>query len=408
MKKYLIITLSITNIGGAEQYIYNKQKFLSENGFDVYVFSSLDRKILIRDLNKYSDCIIPELMYSPSCFTKKNVDNVVKSIAERANLSNNDEIYVESHNINQALWAEILGNRYTIKHLIYNIQEVHNYSKKERKYLKDKFEKKELVAITHDSMGLILDEEIEYKEWMKFRACCNNVVDDCQDIFSQYLNQNADLTIGSIGRLEKEFVLPMIDEIIHFSIGRTINLILIGGSSQSGIVEKIKDKLSNISNITLIITGFLYPIPRKLINRIDLFISTAGAATVSYCEKRPTIKVHPINAKPAQIMGFTYDDVRSHSMYDTLPNTTLIEQIELILSGIHIKYLDDNYSYEESMKAEFLRQVKHIDTLGYTNVNHVHSIYPRLTGKGMAFWILGHLFGGYKMQKILEKARRQS
>ena len=107
-------------------------------------------------------------------------------------------------------------------------------------------------------------------------------------------------------------------------------------------------------------------------------------------------------------MGFTYDDVRSHSMYDTLPNTTLIEQIELILSGIHIKYLDDNYSYEESMKAEFLRQVKHIDTLGYTNVNHVHSIYPRLTGKGMAFWILGHLFGGYKMQKILEKARRQS
>ena len=409
MSKYIIITMSITNVGGAEQYIYNKVEYLSKQGFQVFVFSALQRPILIEKFKQYRTLIYPELMYSPSLFFKSHVIRVIDKMISVIGNSGEEKVYVETHNVHPGLWGELLAQRLSAKHIVFNLQETHSYSNAERQFLEYKLQQKALTGITEKSVSMMMGREIQQEPWMRFSAYCNNVVNDCIDLYSDKITDDVYLTIGSIGRLEKGFVFPMIDCLVKFfeeNKDKKFNLIFIGGTNKTGIVEKIHDRLDQIPNLNLIITGFLYPIPRTLINNIDLFISTAGSAFVSYQEKRTTIKVHPENALPVQIMGYTYSNYKSVSMYDVLPDTSLIEQIKIAISNIDIKYLDASYSYNEVMENEFDRQLAFYDFINEGFYNDVLRVKPEKSCKNAYYYFLGHVFGGSTMQRILEENRK--
>lgn len=410
MNKYIFITLSITNVGGAEQYIYNKTRFLKDKGYRVFVFSSLNRPILIRGLSEYRKYIIPALMYSPSFYSKKNIEMVISEITNLIDIKENDKLFIESHNICQGLWGELLAQKINGKNVIFNLQEKHMYSRSEKDYLWFKLKRKELLGITKDSVSQMFKKDIPCRKWMKFSASCNNVVEDVEDVFSSKLDKKAKYTFGSIGRLEKEFVPHLVDTLIAYCTlhsDENYNLVFIGGSSEVGIEDAIRKKIKVVDNINLIITGFLYPIPRTLINNVDLFISTAGSATVSYKEKAKTIKVHPITAEPTQIMGYTYDSITECTMFDVISNTSLIEQIDLALSGISIKYPDDNNYYEDRMHFAYLEQLMVFEKS--TNNNNYFSIYnvkPIFNAKSVMYCLLGKTFGDEKMQFVLEQLRK--
>lgn len=402
--------MSITNVGGAEQYIYNKCEYLKNHGYKTYVFSSLDRKIIINSFKKYKQLIITELMYSPYFSRSKTIDTVINKIVSLASITESDDVYIESNNIAQALWGELLAKRTNGKNIIFNFQEIHKYSINEKLFLMYKLKRKELLGITKKSVSLMFDRSIPIKEWMTFSAYCNNVVACCDDRFSKMMDNNADISIGSIGRLEKEFIMPMCNELYYlFTINKDVkyNLIFIGGSNTELAEKKIKAKFKNLGNVKVIITGYLYPIPISLINNIDLFISTAGSAFVSYIERKKTVKVHPINAKPVQIMGYTYEDIESHTMYDVLENTTLVEQINiaLSLSDNDINYPSKDYSYDDEMLAEFNRQIKMFYTKkeGYYNAL---SVKPSINPKNVIYFLLSKSIGCSKMHSLLEIIRK--
>lgn len=408
MRKYIIITLSITNVGGAEQYVYNKSEFLKKKGYDVYVFSSLDRPIIIDGLKQYKKYIIPALMYSPLLFTKKHVDSLIEKVAVLSDIKCGDEVCIETHNVHPGLWGELIAKRFLGTHVILNLQEKHEYSNREKEYLWFKLKRKELAGITETSVSQMFEKKIKFKSWMKFGAFCNNVVYDVNDKFSDKLNSSAKYTFASIGRLEKEFLIPMISTLIQYFRKHSkeqFNLLLIGGSNEVGMEERIREMIKNENNVKLVITGFLYPIPRALIKKVDLFISTAGSCTVSYNEGIKTIKVHPVTAEPTQIMGYTFDDVYNHSMFETLPNTTLLNQIEIALGDIQITFPDKDYSYEMRMNTEFERQLSYFKDQ-IPEYYDVYKVYPPKSIKTLAYYFLGKVFGDIGMQKILERVRK--
>ena len=401
--------MNISKVGGAEQYVYNKLKFLEREGYTVYIFSSLNREIIIEEFKRFENLIIPSLMYSPSLFWKSEVKKTINKICTLASITDEDTIKIETHSLCGALWGELLAKKLCAQNLVYNLQEIHNYSEQERAFLEYKLNKNELAGITNLSVEQMLGKKVNVTDNMVINAYCNNVVDDCIDSISEMLWKDANYSFASIGRLEKEFVQPMIDSLVDYvrtNSSYRFNIVFIGGSNKKGIDQAIRDRFKKLHNVNLIITGYVYPIPRSLIKKMDLFISTSGSASVSYFEHVPTIKVHPVTAMPTQIMGYTYEDVESHTMYDEMKNTTLLEQIEIVLSGIDIIYPPLDYSYITAMNNEFNRELAMFSDTYDQQYYDANMVKSNASLKHACYYIIAHLCGGRAMQAILEFARK--
>jgi hypothetical protein len=405
---YVFMSMSICNIGGAQQYLFNKVNYLENKGFRVIVFSGMTREILIHGLKKYRDCIIPAIMYCPFFFKKNELTRTINKIKNR--IGDFDKCYIESSGINVAAWAEILAKHLNCKHFIFNVQELHCYSKTQIDFLKFKYSQHELSGILSDSIPLMLNEKKEIiDDSAVWRAYCNNVVYDVEDSISNNIDWDNSISFGSIGRLAKDYQLPLVKSCVNYASlypNKNFNLIMIGGPKDNKLVRKIYKIVNEIGNIKLYVTGYLYPIPRSLIRRINVFLSTSGSALVSYKERIPTIKLHPVSGKPAGIMGYSFDNEKD-SMYNELDNTTNEELISDILENkVPIQYsskiLDE---YDLIMKEEFKRQLDFI-TQNVIEFYNVNTILPSESGiKWFLYLLCGKLLGGNQMQKLLEYYR---
>lgn len=363
MKKYVFITMNIGGINGAEQYIYNKMNYLKQKGCQVFIFSGRPGKILIDGFLEYKNLVNPALRFYPSCLNRRQREKTLRWICSVVDLKAGESCVIESSNVTSALWGEQVAKILGCKHLPIIMQENHNYNAAMREFLKFKLQRHELSGIFEDSVSKMLNvPDLPFRPDMRARAFCNNVVQDCEDRFSQQFDQTADYTFGSIGRLEKEYVPVLIGQLCAYFSGhpdKRFNLLLIGGCADKRRLGKIKEAVGQCGNVTLVMTGNLYPIPRKLVKRADLFVSAAGSAAVSYYEGVPTIRIQHVSAEPLGIIGYDYMLGRNKNLVP-LEDRSLIDCIEQILSNsLDIQYIDDfEASYNKDMYAEFDRQMQ--------------------------------------------------
>lgn len=409
MKKYIFVIMTICDIGGSEQYVYNKINYLKKLGYQTYIISAFKREIQIDAFKDYKEGIIPAVMYSPSFFTKKERNRTLNRIIDLIG-GGADECIVESDGIDEALWGEMLAERIHARHFIFNVQEIHNYTESQIDFLRFKHSRKELAGITLGSIGSMLkDSSIIPTPEMRFTAPCTNVVADCLSKHISLLKGNARLTIGSIGRLEKEFLIPILHEIKDFVSKNPqdlFNVVLIGGTRQPRVIKQINRIFINTTNVNLIITGFLYPIPLSLLNKIDIFVSTAGSANVSYKAHRPTIKVHPVSGKIAGIMGNGFDAINS-SMFD-VSDLRLEDCIcDIEQNKLQIEYpISCKEVEDKQMAQEFDRELS-IITNNSTPLKYYGpgKIKPESNAKNLVYKTLGKTCGAERMQKIIESIR---
>ena len=410
MKKYIFITMLITEISGAVQYLFNKQNFLLKKGYDVHIFSAMPGKIRVLSLKKYSNSIYPALMYNPKCFTNFCMNKTIAKIIKTINPDSNDEILIESNSVNAALWAELLASKIKAKHINFNLQEKHDYSKQEISFLRFKFKRKELCGITPKSVNLMLnDDTIDFEEWMAFSAYCNNVVENVQDDFSSLLNGNANFTIGCIGRTNKQYIPLLLKELSSYfeqHLNETFNLVFIGGSDNKAAERLIYKKMHMFKNVKTVITGYVYPIPRSFIEKIDLFISTAGSAYATFLEARPTIKINAFNALPLGIMGYNFDAEKS-TIYDDSTGLILIDCINLVRNGIDIKYENDlNKRYYNKMFESFSKQLNMFNLNTVEEYYNIDTVSVKKDMKQLIYCFFGHILGPNIMQYLLHYLRK--
>jgi hypothetical protein len=176
----------------------------------------------------------------------------------------------------------------------------------------------------------------------------------------------------------------------------TYNVVLIGGAVEKAIYRKSLSELKKCTNVHVVVTGYLYPIPLSLIRNIDLFVSTAGSSTSSYRFHRPTVRVHPITGEPCGIVGL--DDLNGRTMYDVMPDTTICECMERALKNADkIEYVYNGYDdYYERMKTEFDRQLKIADIpcrVEYYDEMQLMKIKTTRIRGNKLHQIVGHLIG---------------
>ncbi len=367
MKAYIIVTLNLCTMHGANMYIYNKTQYLKEHGYRVFVYSAEQGEIVIPGLREYAPYQSPYLRFYPGCFSKGKIRQLLKKIRSDIGADQYEEIIVESTNLFSALWGELLSEQLKCKHLVFILQESFDYTKSEQEYLRFKFSRHELAGINPFSVRKMLaDENLPVDDSAYILAYCNNSIDDCEDQISPRLNSHAALTIGSIGRLEKKYVLPLAAQLREYCQKRpdkVFNIVFVGGTREQKQIHRIEDLFKECRNVNLVLAGVQFPVPRSFADRCDFFISAAGSARATYYYNYPTICLNPGAGDIIGIPGLTCQD--DYTIYSSCaPISKLEEYIALLLEKkeeIQFTGSMDDGSYKREMTAEFDRQLRFLD-----------------------------------------------
>ena len=412
-KTYVLVTLNLCAMHGANMYIYNKTDYLKRNGWRVLVFSAEQGDILITGLQEYKQYQFVELRLYPSIFGTKRAEKYVDKICSVIeDALDGDQIVVESTNLVSAMWGELIAKRYHCCHLVFIMQERFHFSGDEKEYIRFKLDRHELAGIANDSVQKMLgDERINFDSSMHVRAFCTNTIDECEDTITPHLNNKADVTICSIGRLEKPYVLPLVKqlrEVFKTSSNQTFNLVMIGGTRARKMYRLIENEVRDLQNVTLYITGYIFPIPKQFINNCDLFISAAGSAGASYSENKPTIRLNPTTGNIIGIIGLTFLPGELDAFSEGVELSGLKRTMKLALERKEdIVYVGtaNKEMLRKEMKEEFDRQIsfaEHFELCKYYDVMKIR--YHNAAYK--PFNYIGRYLSASFMYRSMEIARR--
>ena len=334
MKKYIFLTFAISGIGGTQIYVRNKIIFMQKQGWDVLVISTEPGDdICVKELQPYRDYIMPELMQNPFLYSKCQRLNMLYKMMTFVG-GNCENIIIESNFMQISLWGELLAKKMEAKHFVYLIQE--DYKMISRKYLdffNFKYERGELAGNTKYALKQLFKgyRHIPKDKTGELTAVCYNTIEECESTFDEYI-EKVDFHIGSIGRVNKPFVNQMVEDLIEFSKlhkGDTFQLVMFGGSPDKKDLEEIYFKVKDIENLSVFITGPIFPIPKTILDKMDAFISSAGAARTSSDAGYITITIDANDFEPIGILGYTTNDNVHRN--PEIPHKTTINLLDEIL-----------------------------------------------------------------------------
>ncbi len=363
MKKYVFLTFAVSGVGGTQIYVRNKLLFLQQQGWEVIVISTEPvGEICVKELLPFADYGVPELMKNPFLFTRKQRKALVDTIISWIGVG--DEVVIESNFTPVNVWGELIAKEISAKHFAFLI--VEDYSLSDLRYMKFydfKYQRGELAGNTAYALPQLFEgyRTLPPDKTGELTAICYNTVEECESEHDAYINQ-AEYHIGSIGRVNKPFVPPMVTEVCDFAINHpdnTFQLVFFGGSPDKAEIQYIYDAVASIPNLEVYVTGAIFPVPKHLLDRMDVFISSAGAARTSADAGYLTITVDANDFEPIGILGYTTNDNVHRN--PQLPHESTRQLLERILVQ---KEFEKPQPKLELSSADYMQEFqKHMDYL---------------------------------------------
>lgn len=307
-KEYIFLTHDIANIGGLQLYIRAKTEWLLERGWDVRIFHSIGGRILIEDFNNYEHYYVPELFEPAYFYWKRKRGKIQCGLLDKIS-GNYQKIIFESHSVGHATWGEMLAERLNAKNFIYIIDEKPSINPAELAFMRYKYERREVAGIVKETVPNAFRTagfDVSQDGPLMPAYHCNDCVLDVA--FTPFVKRKG-YTIGLFGRLEKEYMRYTADDIVAFLDRHKedhFNVIYVGGERDGNTIkEELERKYNDIHHADVYFTGFMFPLPRRLVNEFDVCIAGAGASWAITREGVPTITVDPNDNLSSGVLSVT-------------------------------------------------------------------------------------------------------
>ncbi len=400
MKKYVFLTFAVSGVGGTQIYVRNKLLFLQKYGWDIIVIcTEPGNDVVVKELKPYESYVLPQLLKNPYLFSKKERRAILGKMIEW--IGDTDcELVIETNFIQVNLWGELLAESIKAKHFTYLIQE--DYSLSDLRYMKFydyKYNRGELAGNTDYALSTLFEGYREIPDSKKggLIAVCYNTIEDCESEHDKGI-VDVDYYIGSIGRLNKPFINPMVADICDFVKNypdKKFQLVFFGGSPEGKDYTDIYEAVEKVDNLSVYITGPIFPVPRHLLKKMDVFVSAAGAARTSADEGYITITIDTVDFEPIGILGYTTDDNVHRN--PQLPHESTQKLLQRILidkefAGIEPTVALPSPDYMEVFKGHMQYLSESVNTKEYYNM--------KLMKPKFASIISYRLFGENGLQKI--------
>lgn len=378
MKKYVIMIQSLSNMGGAQMYIRSKILYLREHGWAATVVAGRAENVVIPELREFR-VSIPELIFSNYFFTLKTQRCVLDKLKEIILDKNYQEVYIESASIEVSTWAELVAKEIGARHLIFLLQEQNHVN---NKLLKDffvfKYKRHEIAGISNKSLVAMFRDfyPLEETESYTLPAHCTNVEADVEcELLKEIDRSQYNYVVGAMSRMDKPFVLHAVEDFCNYVSAHPDKrfLFLWIGNAPSGSLmpERIKKMVEMLSNVELLITGYMLPVPTKLLEFCDVFISSSGSSRPCMRSGVPTITYDAIDYKPIGILGRTTNNALFRDK-DEKPQD-LSTLLYAILEKKEYPKLQANYRSgipDFKIHMEFLEEMD--QTKDYFDIDRIH------------------------------------
>lgn len=361
MKHYIILTSGIFEMGGAEMFTANKCKYLKSKGWDVRVFYYRNfGELKIQELAPYRGNCIPELLYGITYITQKRRSLIIEQIC--AGINKGDEVVVESHIINLAYWGELVAEYCGGKSILNSMEEnIAPFSDAEASFVEHKLKRWEILnAVSTKTLHRYFNDRYkeEYVQYIHnyMRVFCSNVVTDDDESLSLPTEGQS---IMSIGRLDKPYILPMFEEIKKFASqnkDKKYNVLVIGGSPDGSVEHEVKNLFAGVDNVSLFMYGYVFPVPRNLINKADVGIATANSVLVTADQGIPTIAMDIHDFQPIGIFGRNTNNKFSRDNEPIIPASTWLQ--EVLNEGKFPKVAPTEMDVDAELERVFGKQVE--------------------------------------------------
>jgi len=315
-KTYIFLTSKVDGIGGAQLYIENKSSYLKQNGWNVLTLYSNEQ-----EYNKvrysHNKIYCKDFHYHPKSFyrykQKEILRDIVNAVIKYEHRIYDNYVIIESHFVNHSYWGELLSKKLHCKHLIFLLSEKLNNRIDELDFYRHKLFNSELFAIHQRPLVSIfnntpIDCDLKNKVWIAAGTLDNICYEDNPKIDNIADNK---FNICCISRLNKIYVMDIVKAVVEFSITNKsipINLILVGDGDRK-LKQNIINIVTGINNLKLTMLGELFPIPKNLFDKVDMFISGAGSADLSLRQGCITLSVDVNSCKPIGLLGIETDQV---------------------------------------------------------------------------------------------------
>jgi len=339
MKKYLLFVNVISLIGGSQLYVLRKSNFIAKKGFEVYIISARAEDIKFEELLNYSFIEIKEMKFPPTSFFKKERDRIINEILNFIDYAENDEILIESHAVNPALWAEMLAEKVETTNLVYGIGPFKPKGKIHKRFYNKKLLSNEFLGCNEsyipDSFGTIYNNNYFNIPFDKNEIAIVNKMKDPED--------NYDLRILTISRIQKRYVKQSILDLINFSklnskVRIKYDLILSKDKGKEyDQLEKIV-KNNKQGNLIINLKGPVTKLTSDLFEGYTLFIGMGTAVLNAVSMGLPSLVVDYRNNKYYGFFGFDYHEFGSgvkiadksldYFLYKILDNEVDLEKIK--------------------------------------------------------------------------------
>lgn len=404
-KYYIVLQPTIHAMGGEEMYTRNILLSARQQGYIPIVFHSGigDDIIYIDDLKPYGQNAFSEFRYEPCVISNKQKVQLLERIKSIL-IDYDEDSIIESHEVLVAEWGEWIAKNLGIRHFAYMLLEHHTLSNQSLyDFFKFKYDRNELAGIVDATIPDMFKSFEKNVKGVSLPAHCTNVYEDipCP---KEFQTKNADYTIGSIGRTNKQYVLPMVDSIVRFVSShrdKTFNVLYVGGSMDKQSEEMVVSHLSSVPNVNLLFTGMIFPLSIEMIRQMDVCIASSGSCMASYNCGVPTISIDGNDSKAIGVFNETTKNFLFRSsteppleIEDLLENILIKKKYQRVNT---IKQMDVDFSshWDFVNNMSLQRDYFDIDAITYPfkkrMIARFLGVYYGLNPSGFAYRLIGKL-----------------
>ena len=296
---------------------------------------------------------VPFILDIPSEYNKRQQKKLVDFL-ESFVPQHRGETIIETGTDYTNYWGEALAQRIRAKHIVVFLDEQNERIDGDViDFYKFKYSRREMACISKPVMhNLFLPyENIPLDRCYSLICNCTNSLEDYETPLTKGIEKSR-YNIGYVGRLEKPFMFQIIDGFLQFATKHSeesITIVFFGGAFEYKTVRILEEQFKPFPNVKLHITGYIYPLPVKALQKMDVFVSGAGSATVAAKAGCLSVRIDVLDYKPIGII----QDLKQQK-YEKCPNgDTVFDYLDWVLSGCSsVKPLLPDFANDWSVVCE--------------------------------------------------------
>lgn len=304
MKKYLILTFDVCNMGGGQLFVLRRAKHLKEKGFDVYIVVTFHNNYfpLEHEFKGIPIYVIPEMGAPSVKICNKRVNTIISNLIDR--IGEGGELYIESHTLPTIEWGDLIAKEYGGRHLAYPLAEpmISQYRfNPGLRIFEHKLCNGEFYGCNSTSLREIFGKSIEANHYVNIGYDEKELYEDSYPTID-YCRDSNDYVISTVTRLDKTYVEPLVLSTANlakkYSDTRFV-LLIAGGSKTPGredyLFSNFNNEKMNVPNLNIIYTGYIEKLGRDFFNMTDVFVGMGTASITAISQKCITINIDPLN-----------------------------------------------------------------------------------------------------------------